>query len=168
MVVVVCCWLKKRVLNGWMDEKEEEKDTNPSHLAALLKYFYQSGHQGAVVFFCFNRALVFFLCLLHSWFLSRAALIRLRCSGAAVITLWLLRNPLSVPPLSSQPLPKATHSLVLSFFTRRIPQPPSVYVSAPLTEESVPSFILLVISSVRGFARSPLKRIILSPWNFSQ
>lgn len=167
MVVVVCCWLKKRVLNGWMDEKEEEKDTNPSHLAALLKSFYQSGHQGAVVFFCFNRAL-FFLCLLHSVFLSRAALIRLRCSGAAVITLWLLRNPLSVPPLSSQPLPKATHSLVLSFFTRRIPQPPSVYVSAPLTEESVPSFILLVISSVRGFARSPLKRIILSPWNFSQ
>lgn len=67
------------------------------------------------MFFCFNGALVFFLCWLHSVFLSRAALIRLRCSGAAVITLWLLHNPLSVPPLSSQPL-RRQHTPLYSHF----------------------------------------------------
>lgn len=40
----------------------------------------------------------------------------------------------------------------------RVPELPSVYLSVPPTEEPVPSFILLVISSVQGFAQCPLQK----------
>lgn len=68
------CVLKKWVLNQWRDEKEEKVCAN-----------YQSGHQGAVVFSAFIQRLS--SSSVYSVFLSRAALIRLRGSGAAAITL---------------------------------------------------------------------------------